>query len=115
MIVFTNEDTISVSLDTGDPRRPAVFQFRPLTFGEMRRAAKLKEQIDAASGIDAKIGAIESVLIVPLVGWTVTDRDGNAVPFEPGGLLDWLPQPRVAELLQKMIEAQSIGRADRGK
>lgn len=115
MIVFSNEERIPVTLDTGDPARPAVFYFRPMTFGELRRIGRMKVELDAACDVDGKIDVIGRVLTTAMIGWTITDVDGNAVPFEPATLLDFLPQPRVAELIRKLVEAQQPTGEDRGK
>lgn len=115
MIVFSNEEPISVTLDTGDPNRPAVFHFRPMTFGEIRRVGKLKAEIDAAQDADGKLDVIASTLTRPLIGWSILDVEGNPVPFEPKTLMDFLPQPRVAELIRKLIEAQQPSAGERGK
>jgi|GEM_PF-3685332 len=115
MIVFSNDERIVVTLDTGDPNRPAIFYFRPMTLGEFSRISNLKAELEASPTVEGKIKLIADILTFAMTGWSVRDTGGADVPYQPETLIDWLPRAKVNHLVEELLKAQSPSGDDRGK
>lgn len=95
---------------------PPTFYTRHLSGREWMALTDLAEKIEKPENLAAHLKDLFTALQQFLTGWDrVTDREGNALPFEERYFADALDPMEGSELFFKILEAQKLGYADAKK
>lgn len=99
-----------------DKERPPTFWARALSCREWMEVEPIAESAEHAEDLRGHLKALLQALFIVLCGWdNVTDRNGQALPFEERFFPDALDPFEARELLFACMEAQRLGHEDAKK